>query len=65
MGFDFRIPTTLKVITDKLSFKELPLLKLSATFPDGNAPTIIWNDQVATEEGSNMVSGAENIPKSI
>ena len=44
MGFDFRIPTALKVITDKLSFKELPLLKLSATFPDGNAPNIIWND---------------------
>ena len=64
MGSDPKIPTALRVIISKLSSKRLPPLKLPATFPNGNASTISWDDQVAAEESSNMVSGAENVLKS-
>ena len=64
VGSDPKMPTAPRVITGKLSSKRLPPLKLPAAFPDGNASTISWDDQVAAEEGSNMVSGAKNVPKS-
>ena len=38
-------------------------LKLPAAFPEGKPSTMSWDDQVAAEEGNNMVSGAENVPK--
>ena len=44
--------------------KKLPPLKLPAAFPEEKASTISWDDQVAAEKGNNMVSGAENAPKS-
>ena len=53
-----------RVITGKLSFKKLPPLKLPAAFPEGKASTMSWDNQVAAKEGNNMVSGAENLPKS-
>ena len=36
----------------------------TAAFPKGKASTMSQDNQVAVEEGSNMVSRAENIPKS-
>jgi len=62
VGYDSKMPTAPRVITSKLSFKKLPLLKLPAAFPQGKASTMSWDDQVAAEEGNNMVSGAENAP---
>ena len=68
VGSDPRTPTAPRVTTGKLSFKRLPSLKLPAAFPapipEGKASTMSWDDQVAAEEGNNMVSGAENVPKS-
>ena len=64
VGSDPKTSTAPKVITDKLSFKKLPPLKLPAAFPKGKASTMSQDNQVAVEEGSNMVSRAENIPKS-
>ena len=64
VGSDLKTPTAPRVITDKLFFKKLPPLKLPAAFPEGKASTMSWDDQVATEEGNNMVSGAEYVPKS-
>ena len=64
MGSDPKMLTTPRVITDKLSFKKLPPLKLPAAFPEEKASTMSWDDQVAAEEGNNMVSGAEYVPKS-
>ena len=63
MGSDPKMPTAPRVTTGKLSFKKLPPLKLPVTFPEGKASTMSWNDQVAAEEGNNMVSEAENAPK--
>ena len=65
MGSNPKTPTALRIITGKLSFKKLPSLKLSAAFPEGKASTMSWNNQIAAEEGNNMVSEAENVPKSI
>ena len=59
-----KTPTAPRVITSKLSFKKLLLLKLPAAFPQGKIFTMNWNDQVAAEKGNNMVSRAENVPKS-
>ena len=64
MGSDPKTPTAPRVITGKLSFKKLPPLKLPAAFPEGKASNMSWDDQVAAEKGNNMVSGAENVPKS-
>ena len=64
MGSDPKTPTAPRVITGKLSFKKLPPLKLPAARPEEKASNISWDDQVAAEEGNNMVSGAENVPKS-
>ena len=64
MSSDPKTPTAPKVTTGKLSFKKLPPLKLPAAFPEGKASTMSWDDQVAAKEGNNMVSGAENVPKS-
>ena len=64
MGSDPKTPTAPRVTTGKLSFKKLPPLKLPAAFPEGKASTMSWDDQVAAEEGNNMVFGAENAPKS-
>ena len=36
----------------------------TTAFPKGKASTMSQDDQVAVEEGSNMVSRAENVPKS-
>ena len=62
---DPKTHTALRVVTGKLSSKRLPPLKLPAAFPEGKAFTISWNNQVAAEESSSLVSRAENIPKSI
>ena len=64
MGSDPKTPTAPRVITGKLSSKKLPPPKLPAAFPEGKASTMSWDDQVVAEEGSNMVSRAENVPKS-
>ena len=64
LGSDSKTPTVPRVITGKLSSKKLLPLKLSAAFSEGKASTMSWDDQVAAEEGNNMVSGAENVPKS-
>ena len=64
VGSDPKTSTAPRVITDKLSFKKLPLLKLPTAFSEGKASTMSWDDQVAAEKGNNMVSGAENVPKS-
>ena len=64
MGSDLKIPTAPRIITGKLSFKKLSSLKLSAAFPEGKVSTMSWNNQVAAEEGSSLVSRAENVPKS-
>ena len=64
MGSNPKTPTAPRVITGKLSFKKLSSLKLPAAFPEEKAYTMSWDDQVAAEEGNNMVSEAENIPKS-
>ena len=64
MGSDSKMPTAPKIITGKLSFKKLSPLKLPAAFPEGKASTMSWNDQVAAEESSSLVSRAENVPKS-
>ena len=64
VGSDPKTPTAPRVTTGKLSFKKLPPLKLPAAFPEGKASTMSWDDQVAAEEGNNMVSGAEYVPKS-
>ena len=40
MDSDPKISTVPRVITSKLSSKRLPLLKLSAAFPDEKASTI-------------------------
>ena len=64
MGSDSKTLTAPKVITGKLFFKKLPPLKLSAAFPEGKAFTMSWDNQVAAKKGNNMVSGAENVPKS-
>ena len=65
VGSDSKTPTAPKVITGKLSSKRLPPLKLPAAFPEGKASTMSWDNQIAAKEGNNMVSRAENIPKSI
>jgi len=41
---DPKTPTTLKVITSKLSFKRLPPLKLPAIFPKEKTSTMRYND---------------------
>jgi len=64
VGSDPKTPTAPRVITGKFSFKRLPPLNLSAAFSEGKASTMSWDDQVAAEEGSSLVSGAENVPKS-
>ena len=64
MGSGPKMPTVPRVTTGELSLKKLPPLKLPAAFPEGKASTMSWNDQVAAEEGSSLVSGAENAPKS-
>ena len=64
VGSDPKMPTAPRVITGKLSFKKLPPLKLPAAFPEGKASTMSWDNKVAAEEGNNMVSRAENVPKS-
>ena len=64
VGSDSKTPTVPRVITGKLSFKKLPSLKLPTAFPEGKAPTMSWDNQVAAEEGSSLVSVAENVPKS-
>jgi len=64
VGSDPKTPTAPRATTGKLFFKKLPPLKLPAVFPKGKASTISWDDQVAAEEGNNMVSGAENVLKS-
>ena len=64
VGSDSKTPTAPRVTTGKLSFKKLPPLKLPAAFPEEKASTMSWDDQVAAEEGNNMVSGAEYVPKS-
>ena len=64
MGSNPKTSTAPRVITDKLSFKKLPFLKLPTVFPEEKASTMSWDDQIAAEEGNNMVSGAENVPKS-
>ena len=64
MGSDPKTPTAPRVITGKLTSKRLPSLKLSAAFPEVKASTMSWNDQIAAKESRNMVSGAENAPKS-
>ena len=64
MGSNPKMPTALRVITGKLSSKQLPPLNLPAAFPEEKASTISWDNQVAAEEGNNMVSGAEYVPKS-
>ena len=64
MSSNPKTPTAPRVTTDKLSFKKLPPLKLPAAFPEGKASNMSWDDQVAAKEGNNMVSGAENVPKS-
>ena len=61
---NLKMPTTPRIITDKLSFKRLPSLKLPTAFSKEKASTLSWDDQVAVKEGSNLVSRAENIPKS-
>ena len=40
MGSDPKTPTAPRIITGKLSFKKLPLLKLPAAFPKGKASTM-------------------------
>ena len=65
MGSDPRMLTIPRVITGKLSFKKLPPLKLPAAFPEGKASTMSWDNQVATEEGSNMVSGLKMSQKAL
>ncbi|KAL9708875.1 hypothetical protein Ac2012v2_008029, partial [Leucoagaricus gongylophorus] len=65
VGSDSKTPTSPRVITGKLSSKRLPPLKLPAAFPEGKASTMSWDNQIAAKEGNNMVSRAENIPKSI
>ena len=63
MGSDPKMPTIPRVITGKLSFKKLPPFKLPAAFPKGKASTTSWDDQVAAEEGNNMISVAEYVLK--
>jgi len=63
VGSDSKTLTVPRIITGKLSFKKLPPLKLPAAFPEGKASTMSWDDQVAAEEGSSLVSRAENVPK--
>jgi len=63
LSSDPKTPTTLRVVTDKLS-KRVPLLKLPIAFSEEKTSTMSWNDQVAAKKGSNIVSGAENVPKS-
>ena len=57
VGSDPKTPTAPRVTTGKLSFKKLPPLKLPAASPEGKASTMSWDDQVAAEEGSSLVSG--------
>ena len=64
VGSNPKTPTAPRVIIGKLSFKKLPPLKLPAAFPSEKASTMSWNNQVAAEEGNNMISRAENAPKS-
>ena len=64
MSSDPKTPTTPRIVTGKLS-KRVPLLKLSIAFPEEKTSTMSWDDQIAAEKGSNIVSGAENVPKSI
>ena len=64
MGSNPKTPTAPRIIIGKLSFKKLSPLKLPAAFPEGKASTMSWDNQVAAKEGNNIVSGAENIPKS-
>ena len=63
VGSDPKIPTVPKMTIDKLSFKKLPSLKLSAAFPapipEGKASIMSWDNQVSTEEGRNLVFGLE------
>ena len=64
MSSDPKMSTIPRIITDKLSFKNLPPLKLPAAFPEGKASTMSWDNQVAAEEGNNRVSRTKNVPKS-
>ena len=67
MGSDPKMPTALRVTTDKLSSKRLPFLKLPTAFPTliskGKASTISWDDQVSAEEGRDLVFGPETAPQ--
>jgi len=58
-----KTPTTPRVVTGKLS-KRVPLLKLPIAFPEEKTSIMSWDNQVAAEKGSNIVFGAENVPKS-
>ena len=64
VGSDPKTPTAPRVITSKLSSKRLPSLKLSAAFSEEKVSAMSWNNQVAAKESSNIVSVAENAPKS-
>lgn len=44
IDFDLKIPTASRVIIGKFSSKRLSLLKLFATFAEGKAFTISWNE---------------------
>ena len=57
------------MITDKLSSKKLPSLKLPAAFPtlipEGKASTMSWNDQVSAEKGRDLVFGPETASQAL
>lgn len=57
----------LRMTIDKLFFKKVPFLKLSAAFPTSilgeTASTMSWNNQMFVEESRDLVSGIANIPK--
>ena len=64
MGSDPKMLTTLRMTTDKLSFKRLSSLKLPTAFPapipKEKASTMSLNDQVFAEEGKDLVFGPRN-----
>ena len=64
MRSDPKTSTVSRIIIGKLSFKKPPPLKLPAAVPEGKASTMSWDNQVAAEEGNNIVSGTEYVPKS-
>jgi len=57
------------ITVNRLSSKKIPSLKLPSTFPalilEEKVFTMSWNNQVSTKESRDLVSGAENISKSI